>query len=153
MTNDEKAQEAWEKHGIVVDGYSRVGSRIIKNEELKKLNLELDRKIKQEEYRESIRKKVRKVHMVNKDKVILILFGILIAGTFIYTIFLSVLVIKEVVMYIEAIQADDSFSQVMAMLLLKSDFNNLVLFLIIFISEIIAFLKHSKKQQKQLSVF
>ena len=145
MTNedDEKAQRLWEKHGLIVDGYTRVGDRIIHNEELDDLNQELDRKIKQEEFKENIRKKVQ---TVNKDKLILFLFGILICGTLIYTIFLSVGVIKEVVMYFEAVQSDDAFTLVIVGLLLKADVPDLVLFLIIFISELIAFLKHLEKR-------
>ena len=105
----------------------------------------MDRKIKQEEFKENIRKKVKKVQIANKDKLILILFGILIAGTLIYAIFLSVVVIKEVVIIIEAIQSDDDLTLAFTGLMLKGDLTNLVLFLIIFISEVIAFLKHLEK--------
>jgi hypothetical protein len=142
MSDDEKAQRLWEKHGLIVEGYSRVGDRIINNEDLDELNRELDRKIKKEEFKEDIRKKVK---TINKDKVILILFGILIAGTLIYTIFLSVGVIKEAVIYFEAVQSDDVITQAIVGLVVKGDLTYLVLFLIIFISELIAFLKHLEK--------
>jgi hypothetical protein len=142
MSDDEKAQEAWGIHGLVVEGYSRIGNRVIKTEELDYLNQELDRKIKQEEFRDNIRKKIKKVQTANKNKVILILFGILLVGTFIYTIFLSVGIIKEVIVYFEAVKSDDVITQAITGLLLKGDLPNLVLFLIIFISELIAFLKH-----------
>ncbi|MHA1855896.1 MAG: hypothetical protein ACTSWX_09235 [Promethearchaeota archaeon] len=143
MTDDEDAQRLWEEQGIVVEGYSKIGDHIISNEELDFLNRELDKKIKQEEFKEKI---IHKTKTINISKTILILFKILLVGTLLYTIFLSLDVIKLSINYFKAIQSDNAIQQAVIGLVLNNEFKYLVLFLIIFLSEIIALLTHLEKE-------